>query len=376
MGVKEDIFSAEPVNKGRQAELDIAKAVITFLLAFIHCTIECTSEENLASGIPYLFDTIIGGPLAAPMFMFSMGVGMVYTKKNGAGDFAKRGLHLFISGFVLNLCRYTIPYLIGYAIVPDYDKYITPLLYRTLCNDILQFAGLSMLLIALLRRFDITDGFMLILSLGMSVAGMLCNGVDLGSVAGNIFFGFLVGTEDAAGMVFSDFPLLNWFIVPVCGYLFGKFLIRVKDRNKFYLACSPICLVVAAVYFIVGIRFGLGMFGEGQNCYYHISTNDVLASVAAMVGILGVYHFLLPWIPERLMSWMHDLSKNLTPVYCIHWVILVLVTNVWLYAARGTQELPVPAVMLLSFVISMVAIIIAHFWAARKKSHTTLSKIK
>ena len=78
MKLKDRIFSKEEINTERQWELDLARAVIIFCLALIHCTIECTSDEGLTSGIPYLFDTVIGGPFSAPMYMFVMGVGMAY----------------------------------------------------------------------------------------------------------------------------------------------------------------------------------------------------------------------------------------------------------------------------------------------------------
>lgn len=42
LSIKE-VFSKEHVNKCRQPELDIARAVLVFLLAFIHCMIECTA---------------------------------------------------------------------------------------------------------------------------------------------------------------------------------------------------------------------------------------------------------------------------------------------------------------------------------------------
>lgn len=370
VGHIQGILSDEPVNRGRQPELDIAKAVLVFFLAFIHCTIECTPEENLISGIPYLFDTVIGGPLSAPMFMFAMGVGMVYTREGSAGDLAKRGLRIFTAGFVLNACRYTIPYLLGYVLTADYEKFIEPLLYRTLCNDILQFAGLAMLLIAWLRKLKTHDLLMLGIGLVLSLGGTWLNDTDAGSPLGNIFLGYLVGTTDAAGMVRSDFPLLNWFIVPVAGYVFGRVLIRVRDKRIFYEWLSPPCLLATIIYFAIGIKTGRGMFGEGQNCYYHIVTEDVLMSLVGAVGILGVYFYLQKRLPEYSIGWIREISRNVTRIYGIHWVLITLTVNVFLYKLRGTQELMVPAVMLLALGITAAAITLAHFWPGKARSRT------
>ena len=85
-----------------------------------------------------------------------------------------------------------------------------------------------------------------------------------GNPLGNIFLGYLVETEDAAGMVLSDFPVLNWLLFPVSGYVFGRQLLHARDKTRFYMFISPICIMITAVYFTVGIRNGSGMFGEGQ----------------------------------------------------------------------------------------------------------------
>lgn len=366
--IKEKIFSPDRVNSGRQKELDIAKAVLIFCLALVHCTIECTPEEQLVSGIPYLFDSVIGGPLGAPMFMFAMGVGVAYTRHATPKELAVRGIGLGIVGYVLNLCRFAIPFLSGYLLTGDYEKFIAPLPYRVLGNDILQFACLTLLMVALFLRLGMTDFGMLVVSLFLSFVGMCVNGMDVGNPAGNIFLGYLVGTEDAAGMVFSDFPLCNWLIVPVCGYIFGKKLLYVKNKRLFYRVISPVCLLVCAVYFSIGIFNEIGMFGEGQNCYYHITTPDVLVSILAAAGLLGVYYVIAERLPAKWMEVLTHISKYINSVYCIHWVLVIWITNVLLYTIRGTQVLPIGRTLLLGAAISVVSIGIAHVWSVKGKA--------
>lgn len=118
--------------------------------------------------------------------------------------------------------------------------------------------------IGLLTWLHIPDVAMLVLCFGMSLLGTWLNGFDAGNPLGNIFLGYLVETEDAAGMVLSDFPVLNWLLFPVSGYVFGRQLLHARDKTRFYMFISPICIMITAVYFTVGIRNGSGMFGEGQ----------------------------------------------------------------------------------------------------------------
>lgn len=361
--MKKKIFSNDIVNSGRQKELDIAKAVMLFFLAFIHCIIACTPESQLAHGIPYLFDTIIGGPFSAPMYMFAMGMGMTYTIQHSPGDFFRRGIKIEIVGYALNVCRFLLPSLVGYWITRDYNQYITPLPYRFFGNDILQFAGLAMILMALFTKLRLSNWAMLLICLGMSVAGTLLKGMNVGNPLGNIFLGYLIGTEDAIGQVLSDFPLLNWMIIPVSGYVFGKNLLHVKNKTYFYAILSPIGFLITLVYFPIAIRNGLGMFGEGQNCYYHMSTLDSIICLALTVGLLGVYFVLARYIPEKVMAGIRDMSRNINVIYCVHWVILAICIYVILYIARGTQELPVPLTLALGLSISVASIFIAHFWS-------------
>ena len=379
MKLKDKIFSNEPINTSRQWELDLARAVIIFCLALIHVTIECTTEEGLCSGIPYLFDTIIGGPFSAPMYMFVMGVGMCYTRKNTSKDHFIRGAKIFAVGYALNICRFLIPYSIGYFITGDHTTYIEPLLYKVLCNDILTFAGLAMMIMALFVKLKLSNIVMLIIATVMCGFGTLLNGVDVVSPLGNIFLGYLIGTEDAAGMVLSDFPILNWLMFPVCGYVFGSVLKRVKNKKLFYLTFSFPALIIAIVYFVLGIYLERGMFGEGQNCYYHMTFSDVLASLCLTVGMIGVYYFIVKIIPGKVFYVTWSISENITQIYFIHWVLVSFVVNLCMYVIRGTTLLTPWKVVGLGTVISIASIVIAHFftkWTGRMRKYDKIQNEK
>ena len=358
--IKDKIFAHEEINTSRQWELDLARAVIIFCLALIHVTIECTSDEGLCNGIPYLFDTVIGGPFSAPMYMFVMGIGMSYTKRNSPMDHFVRGAKIFMLGYILNICRFLIPYSIGYAITGEYDTYLEPLIYKVLGNDILTFAGLAMMIMALFVRLKLSNLKMLVIATVMCALGTWFNGVDVETPLGNIFLGYLIGTEDAAGMVLSDFPILNWLIFPICGYVFGYVLKRVKDKKRFYLTFALPALLVSVVYFAFGIYNEVGMFGEGQNCYYHMIFPDVFASLCLTVGMIGVYYFVFKMLPPKLVYVAWSTSENITQIYFIHWVLVSVIVNLFMYIIRGTTLLTPWQVVALGTAISIVSIVIAH----------------
>lgn len=362
MKLKARIFSAEEVNTTRQWEFDLARAVIIFSLAVVHVTIECTSDEGLCSGIPYLFDTIIGGPFGAPMFMFVMGLGMAYTRRNVWKDHLIRGAKLFGLAYILNICRFLIPYLIGYAVTGDYEYYMEQLLYKVLGNDIFTFAGLGMMILALFIKLKLSYVVMILIALAMCAFGTVLNGVDAGSPLANIFLGYLIGTEDAAGLVHSYFPVLNWMMFPVCGYSFAHMLKRVKNKDLFYTVFSVPAMLIAVAYFTYGIIHEVGMFGEGQNCYYHMIFTDVLASLCMTVGMFGVYYAILKVFHGKLFYLAWSMSENITVIYFIHWVLVSFAVNVVLYIIRGTTLLPVWQVLVLGTVLEIASIVIAHYY--------------
>ena len=367
MHMKERLYGDSAINCGRQKELDLAKCGAILCLALIHCVIECTSEEQLVSGIPYLFDTVIGGPLSATVFMFAMGVGAVYQDSQSTRDGVLRGLRIMLISYMLNICRFLLPYLIGYGITGDAGKYIDPLLYKVLCNDILLFAGMALVLISLFRKLKLKDWQMAAIAFAASAAGTMLNGVDVNNALGNILLGYLIGTEDAAGVVMSYVPLLNGLGFPVSGYIFGKRLLRLKDKNLFYGILSAICVPVATIYYAVGIVYERGMFGEGQNCYYHLQFSDAVGAILSTLGVLGLCHFLIRHLPEWVSSLSQKISRNITSIYCIHWVLVVYITNLGLYIWRGTQVLPVWQTLLLGAAIEIAAIYIAAIWQRIRK---------
>jgi len=363
-----DIIGNDLVNTGRQCEMDLGRALPVFCLPFVHTVIECTPVERIYEPIPFFFNIIIGQPLGAPIFIFVMGACIHYSHKNEPKTLMKRGLLLFIAGFLLNALRFLIPYLIGYAVTGEADKFITPLPYRVFGNDILQFAGLFFILMGFFLYKRVPDLWIIIIAAAMTIPGTLLRHTDLNNPVLNIALSHFIGTQDAAGLVMSDFPVLNWFFVPASGYLFGKMLIRLKEKKKFYGVITPVLLIPTVAFFVLEYIFEFGQMDSGatlvesENCYYHLMFYDALALTVFAAGILGLYYFLINIFPRPLQRFVVSLSRNITHVYVIHWFLVVMLTNVLIYSIRGTQELPIGWTLLLSLGILMITYPLSLLW--------------
>lgn len=99
------------MNSKRQFEIDIAKGLAIVFMVLVHTT------EYFYCGKNPTFQAIaefLGGPFAAPVFMFALGVGVNYTRDSSPKHFAKRGCHMLIMSYVYNLLVYAAPYILKY----------------------------------------------------------------------------------------------------------------------------------------------------------------------------------------------------------------------------------------------------------------------
>ncbi|MBQ8108322.1 MAG: DUF1624 domain-containing protein [Ruminococcus sp.] len=373
------LFDDRPINTGRQIEFDIAKTGMLVELIFCHCFIECSSVERLAHGLPFIMDAVIGGPIGAPGFMAAMGLGMVYTRHNTPKDHAKRGIRLIIMSFALNICRYTIPYLIGYGITGNSEHYLSDIVYLTLENDIFMFAGLSFLLMALLIKLRVPDPGMVAIALAMSGLADIFNDMDLHNTPLNVVVGFFFGVHDQADKVRSYFTLFNWFLIPVFGYVYGQYYRRLKDKKRFHLMLGVPSVIFTVAFLAYRITTGTGTFAEGgsflgdEMTYYHITTPDLICCVTGVISRFAICYLISLIVTEPVKRFSIEQSRNVTVIYCIQWVLISLSVGLVLFIATGTQELSDGKIILLSSGITVASMALAHYYNKFRLRHRSES---
>ncbi len=99
-----DLFSKEKVNVGRQVELDIAKALAIIFMIFLHTLMVVKGfNYSLSPTYDFIISNVLGRPWAAPVFMFCMGVGVVYSRHSQWDVMVKRGVKLYLLGVLVNV---------------------------------------------------------------------------------------------------------------------------------------------------------------------------------------------------------------------------------------------------------------------------------
>ncbi len=312
----------------------------------------------MPQGILHLMITFFGAPMAAPMFMFAMGVGMVYTKHDSAREFASRGIKLILMGYGLNFFRETLLILFvnGLGVQTDYHKSLIDTIGTI---DILQFAGMTFLLVALMKKLSLKPWGMLGAAFVLQAVGTLfigsCDSVPplLQYILGLLFY-----TNQ-----YIAFPATLWLIYPIEGICFAYLLRRVGDKGKFYrnvLWISSVALICATVGSIA-LGYDIRYFFIGESYYQQNLISSLW--IMSIVGIsIAVYYYLSCLINRscflkgRLQNMIKYVSLNLNTIYILQWLLITYTIAV--KEVLGMDRLAVDWIIPVGVLISVVCMLL------------------
>lgn len=313
------IFSKERTNTGRQLEFDLAKAMTIVLMVWTHVyeSLSTGFEPSLSATNAYVRGSITG----AVTFMFCMGLGISYTRHNNAEECRQRGIKLLTNGFVLLLFREIIPVLLRCWVFNSPESAIY-LIFGLSC-DILQFAGLALLLVGLLKELRISSKGMLLISIAMSLLGTFLEGVSTGCYPVDQVLGFFWGTYSE-----SYFPLFNWFIFVAAGHWFGEKYQFLRDKGMFHTISLLVGALLCAAYIYVSFNVDQNIFKglTSERYLAHRPFLDAIVCIPINVGQISLLYFLGMLIPKKAVPVIIHPSRHINQYYCLSWVIISLAT--------------------------------------------------
>ena len=336
-----DILSDERTLYGRQPELDVVRGLSVFLMVGAHVFNQFTplASESAATGDMFSGLTKLVGafPGGAQCFMMVMGILILFSTRIDGRALMKRGLLLIVGGFLLEFLR-ILPGLVNLMITGDlvsfYPEYSYAedwqLIVITLFwQDILIFAGMALVFLGFVIRFDISDIWLIVITAIMIVANQFLVGMDTGVDALNIFLGYFWGTTVFDGsMTTSRFPFLSWIIYPVAGYLIGKLLVRVRSKGAFYKTLGLWFLILSVPFFIIGLFTGMFETGFTGLGFYH---QDALINIWCTLlsfDWIALMYFVSKRIPTRYLAHLFRWSRNITSIYVLHFVVLAVAIQI------------------------------------------------
>lgn len=352
-------YSQERVNETRQFEVDCVKVLAIIFMVIIHVyeEISTVNIDALPEGFFHNFLQFMAGPLAAPMFMFAMGLGTIYTSKRSPEEIMKRGLKIFIASYILNIARSVIPYLIGVKVFgTPYDQSL--LIYELFNIDILQFAGLSLIAIGFFKKLGLSLEFVGIIAVLLLIISPILSDVVPHEGNINYFYGLFFYTFYA-----SYFPFTLWFIYPVAGMLFAKYLKHINDLDKFYKGVLYVSVIV-----IIGSIFGFKYYGFdirtfytiAQDIYYRQTFVSFLFTLSCVLCELSIFHFIRIKPNSKIEKVVKYISTNLTNIYYIQWLFVG-----WLKSLFGFV-VDVPFIIPMGLLIAFASLAIVYLIDLRR----------
>jgi len=332
------------MNK-RIKELDLLKTfVLVIAMVGIHTCYDLTTLD-VADHALTRFINILSGTFGAPIFMFCMGVTLGFSRHAEPKDWFYRGVSLLTIGMALNVFRWGT-----FAI----DAYLTnqPELYKGLALiynvDIMQFAGLAFMLFALLKHLRLNHWHILLLAIGLNIAGSLMEGHHTSSYVVNQIAGYFYPTPTCC-----CFPLLNWFIFVAAGNLMGEWYRTQSDMLPFFRVAMPIGGIVTAVYLYLTIVVQVPCLRtlQGDWGFYWMNPYDALPTAFFVAPFsLGVFWLIARWIPDSWMTVLAFPSKHINQFFCVSWLWIMWIAHVFLFVPKATT--------IASFVLMWVVIIV------------------
>ena len=343
-------FAKEKVNRGRQPEMDWLKAFCIVCMIILHIYEDCTDHPSgfLNSTLEWIC-TFTG----AATFMVCMGIGMRYSRNQEPKNYLLRGLELITVSQFLNIVRGAVPNLIAYWIKGEPVFIANSVL--VVQADVLTFAGLAFIAMALLKLIKVPDIGILIIGVVLNVVAIPLSSppVDTSNYLLNQFIGFFVVTEAEA-----YFTFFAYFVFVAFGYFIGGLYPRITDKdglsNRILLFVTPVCVAYYVVRFTVSIPLLPEMGSSLQ--YLLVPGTDAWAVCLSSLVFLSLFHKISKLMGGKAPSVVNHISANINSYYCVSYVFTLpmqtLLIAVWGRLMQG---------MVMPTIYALIVIVLCYF---------------
>ncbi|MGZ4079048.1 MAG: heparan-alpha-glucosaminide N-acetyltransferase domain-containing protein, partial [Bacteroidia bacterium] len=248
----------------------------------------------------------------APLFMVIMGY-FIATSTKSLSQLVIRGLKIICLGMFLNIA-------LNFNLILSVNRglFKIDLLPYIFGVDILHFAGISIIIIASLKKvLEKNIIFVLIAIVLSSFLGHFL----LKYIPDNLFLKY-ISAFFYGSCKWSYFPLFPWLAYPLAGIAFYQ----IQKKYDPGFMNTTISKLITAVLFIVFLAFTLkyaaGVSSDLSSYYHH-----GLIFVLWVIVFLSLYTFFVNEINNflgttLLFNYLKWLGKNVTIIYIIQWIII------------------------------------------------------
>jgi uncharacterized membrane protein len=330
----------------RVRAFDLARGLAIVFMIGVHVLWHWGAPDTWTSPIGQVI-SFLGGPTAAPVFMFLMGASLAFSSRSSFGSLAVRGLWLVWLGYLLNFLRGVIPACLGLnaglVTADQIAPFTLPWLATTV--DVHHMAGLSLIAIAALRLAARPSWIWLAIAGVVVLTGPFVRGLEFGTP---LLDGPLTPVLGGAPNVY--YAVVPWIAFPLVGAVFGGIVARsaASDARRRVFRWGAVlggalCAAGLVLFIVSPPSFDVGTYWRMPPSYFVAITGLVL--VWLWLCDLVVRH-----VPaNRAFTFLYGWSTSVIAIYFTHWLVVG-----WGVGIFGFRSQPL-AGALLGIVVAIVA---------------------
>ncbi|EAT12474.1 DUF1624 domain-containing protein [Bermanella marisrubri] len=339
----------------RVKEIDFGRGIAVFLMIFVHTLwMYADAVTQYESLFGHVIHTLGKGTSA---FLVLMGMSLILAHSS-LKDNLVRALLLLALGYFMNFLKFIVPISLFGTMPESFIEaygWNSPLetwqyFYLLSTGDILQLAGISLLIIAVIKKYFDYGPVYFSLGLFIMLTSQWLRGLssDISEL------------QYLNRLLFSDhyqvyFPVFPWMSFILFGMFMGKIYVRMRNQLEQFYHYTFISAIILIV---------LGFILAYANYEYHIA-NFFHHGPGGTLYLMGIT-LLLYWVIYRLVRFVQDgpiikgleyLSKNVTSLYIIQWTLICWGMGiVGFQTLNAWQTLAMMPVMLCLTLLAQVAI--------------------
>jgi uncharacterized membrane protein len=314
-------------SRERVRAFDLARGLAVLFMIGVHVLWHWGSPDTWSSPAGTAI-SFLGGPTAAPTFMFLMGASLAFSTRSSFGSLLARGIWLVFLGYLLNVLRGVIPATLGMAAGAVTQEQILPFTPWWLLTsvDIHHMAGLSLIVLAAFRLRWRPGWPWLAAAVGLALVGPWVRGMSFGTP---LLDGPLTPVLGGAPNVY--YAVVPWLAYPLAGAVFGRLVAEAGSASP----AGPGAVVARRRIFRLGGLLGLALCAAGALLLALTRPDFDVATYwrEPPAYIVGIFGLVLVWLAvcdavtrigwiERRLGLVYRWSAQVIPMYFTHWLVV------------------------------------------------------
>ena len=308
-------------KKKRVLAIDFARGTSVILMMMVHTMLiygTIATQTNTVLG-----EIILWLGRGTTMFLVSMGISFVLSRRQSFLAVCKRAVYILAVGYGMNFLKFLIPeFIFGglpEAFVSAYGLKSGTLetgIFFLLLGDILQLAGITLFIMGLINHFSKSKYVPLIVALLIISVSKELSGFRVG----------IAGLDYICDLFFSNqfnvyFPVFPWSAFILVGMFMGRWYKELNENQEVFFKRM---LFVGLGFMAIGgiLNFSNPEYHFGD--YYHLGPGGSILILGLNLVLYWLINVIVSLFKENnpVFNLLTFCSKHVTSLYVIQWVLI------------------------------------------------------